>query len=103
MKVTRLGNELVAVNGIIQSVHSYMVQIDLIIFHQAPQLGDRVSITVGNARLDHEGNGTQLAFQMPSNEAVQFEHFMARVWDNRDNPTVRDQLEKLKIVMELIR
>lgn len=103
MKVTRLGNELVAVNGIIQSVHEYMIQLDLVIFHRAPDLGDRVSITVGNARLDHEGNGAQLAFQMPSNEAVQFEYFMHRVWDNRDNPTVRDQLEKLKIVMELIR
>lgn len=101
--MTKMGYELVIVNGIVQSVHEYMVQLDLIIFHRAPALGDRISITVGNARLEHEGNGSRTVFEMPSNEGVKFEQFMAKVWDNRDNPTVRDQLEKLKIVMELIR
>lgn len=103
MTEPRLSCEIVVVNGIIQSVHEYMVQLDLIIFHRAPQLGDRISISIGNARLEHEGNGSRTVFEMPSNEGVKFEQFMARVWDKRDNPTVRDQLEKLKIVMELLR
>ena len=103
MKTTTLGYELVSVNGIIQSVSAYMLQGDVLIFHQAPDIGDRISISMGNAQLNHVGNGNRTVFELPNNEAVKFEQFMSRVWDNRDNPTVRDQLEKLKIVMELIR
>jgi hypothetical protein len=103
MKITGLNYELVAVNGIIQSVGAYMVQGDVLIFHQAPQIGDRISITIGKIRTEHEGNGSRTVFEMPNNEGLQFEQFMARVWEHRDNPTVKDQLEKLKIVMELVR
>ena len=104
MKTTTLSYELVSVNGIIQSVGAYtIISSDILRFHQAPEIGDRISISVGNAQLNHVGNGSRTVFEMPSNEAVKFEQFMTKVWENRDNPTVRDQLEKLKIVMELIR
>ena len=95
--------ELVSVNGIIQSVGAYMIQGDVLIFHRAPDIGDRISISMGNAQLNHEGNGSRTVFEMPNNEAVKFEQFMARVWEHRNNPTVKDQLEKLKVIMELIR
>ena len=104
MKTTTLSYELVSVNGIIQSVGNYSILNNgMLKFHRAPGLGDRVSISVGNAQLNHEGNGSRTVFEMPNNEAVKFEQFMSRVWEYRNNPTVRDQLEKLKIVTELIR
>lgn len=101
--MTSMSYELVAVNGIIQGVGAYMIQGDVLIFHQAPDMGDRISITIGKTRTEHEGNGSRTVFEMPNSEAFQFEQFMERVWNYRDNPTVKDQLEKLKIVMELIR
>jgi len=101
--VEKLMNELVAVNGIIQSVNQYMKISDRIIFHQAPEAGAIISIMSEEERFEYRADGSTYAFPWPVSERAMYKQFMEEVYKNRDNPTVKDQLEKLKVVMELVR
>jgi hypothetical protein len=94
---------MVAVNGIIQSMNQYMKISDRIIFHQAPPPGSTIYIMTEEERFDYEGDGVTYAFPWPASDRAQYKEFMELVYQKRDNPTVKDQLEKLKIVMELVR
>jgi hypothetical protein len=96
-------SELVAVNGMIQSVHQYMKVSGSIIFHQAPQAGALISIMTEEDRFDYEADGSTYTFPWPVSDRSKFKWFMEEVYKNKDNPTVKDQLEKLKAVMELVR
>ncbi len=96
-------NELVSINGLLQSMSQYMKIGDSIIFHQAPQAGADISIITEEQRLNYEGDGSTCVFSWPATDRSQYKHFMEEVYKNKDNPTVKDQLEKLKIVMELVR
>jgi hypothetical protein len=95
--------ELVTINGIILSIQQYMKIGDKIIFYEAPELGSGISIISEAQRLDYKGDGFTCTFPWPQNDKALFKQFMDSVYENRNNPTVKDQLEKLKIVMELIR
>lgn len=95
--------EMVAVNGIIQSTHQYMKVSDRIIFHQAPPPGSTIYLMTEEQRFDYEGDGFTYAFPLPPSDRRIYKEFMEEVYQKRDNPTVKDQLEKLKIVMELVR
>jgi hypothetical protein len=96
-------SEIVSVNGLLQSMSQYMKIGDSIIFHQAPQAGAVISILTEEQRLDYEGDGSTCVFSWPQSDRSQYKHFMEEVYKYKDNPTVKDQLEKLKIVMELVR
>lgn len=96
-------NELVSVNGIIQSINQYMKVGDLIIFHQAPEVGSYISILTEEERFDYDGDGSTYTFSLPASERRRYKEFMEEVYKNKDNPTIKDQLEKLKAVMELVR
>lgn len=95
--------ELVSVDGILQSRHAYMVVGDSIVFHSAPPFGSYISVMMDRHRTDFEGDGSSVVFPVAVSPEMQFKQFMDKVWENRDNPTVKDQLERLKVVMELIR
>jgi hypothetical protein len=95
--------ELVSIDGIIQGANAYTVLNGFIRFKNAPPAGSAVNIRNNLLNVTYEGNGTQVVFDMPITEEVKYKLFMTKVWENRDNPTVKDQIEKLKIVMELIR
>lgn len=96
-------NELVTINGIILSMQQYMKIGEKIIFYEAPQSGSGISIITEGERLDYKGDGFTCTFPWPQNDKARFKQFMDSVYENRNDPTVKDQLEKLKIVMELIR
>ena len=97
--------ELVSVNGILQSKHEYVVQDTCIIFHTAPQPLANICVNIKGSMVTYTGNGTNCVFSIPLElrDEFEFKQFMENVWKHRDNSTVKDQLEKLKIVMELVR
>lgn len=95
--------ELVSVNGILQSRHAYMVVGDCIVFHSAPPAGSEIAIMIDRCRTEDVGNGTTVVFPVAISPELQFKQFMDKVWEQRENPTVKDTLEKLRVVMELVR
>lgn len=100
-----MNGELVVINGIIQSVSEYTVtNNNQIVFRNAPQSDSHVSIiTDDHNRLDYRGDGLTTTFQGPSNDKAKFREFMNEVYNHRKNPTVKDALERLQIVMELVK
>ncbi len=96
-------NELVVVNGILQARHAYMRSGDSVVFHTAPGAGSEVSIIMDDARFEYVGDGSTFVFHGTPSPRMQFRKFMEEVYEHQDNPTVKDQLEKLKIIMELVR
>lgn len=96
--------EIVIINGIIQARAEYHINANTIVFHNAPQAGSTINIlTEDNERLDFHGDGSSCVFAGPASEKAKFRQFMTEVYNKKDDPTVKDQLEKLKIVMELVR
>ncbi len=95
--------ELVVVNGILQARHAYMRSGDSVVFHTAPGAGSEVSIIMDDARFEYVGDGSTFVFHGTPSPRMQFRKFMEEVYEHQDNPTVKDQLEKLKIIMELVR
>jgi len=97
--------ELVSVNGIMQSTYAYIVQDTSIIFRVAPPPMAEVNVSIQGTNITYTGNGTNCVFNLPSDIRLEmeFKQFMHQAWLNRHNPTVKDQLEKLKVVMELVR
>lgn len=96
-------SELVAIDGIVQARSQYMVSGDNIVFHIAPPCGSRVCIMSEDSRFDYEGTGTTYVYPGASSERTRYKQFMEDVYDKRLNPSVKDALEKLKVVMELVR
>jgi hypothetical protein len=96
-------SELVVINGIIQHKHAYMVSGDSIVFHTAPPNRSDVSILMDDTRYEYIGDGTTFVFQGTPSGRMKFRKFMEEVYEKKDDPTVKDALEKLKIVMELVK
>lgn len=95
--------ELVVVNGILQASYAYMMSGDSVVFHQAPPSGSDISILMDDTRYEYTGDGVTLVFPGLPTSRMNFRKFMEEVYEKRDDPTVKDQLEKLKMVMELVR
>lgn len=95
------------INGIMQSTEMYSVEDISIKFHQAPSKGDdvRVVLPIPSTSVRYMGDGEKCVFTLPSDvgKEIMFKEFMDSVWKHRNNPSVKDQLEKLKIIMELVR
>ena len=96
-------SELVVVNGILQGKYAYMLSGDSVVFHSAPPAGSEVAIIIDDTRFEYVGDGSTFVFQGTPSARMQFRKFMEEVYEKKDDPTVKDQLEKLKIVMELVR
>lgn len=96
-------NELVVLNGIIQSPHAYMMSGNTVVFHSAPEKGVEVSIVMDEHRYSYVGDGSTFVFPGAPSDRMQFKKLMEDVYEKRNDPAVKDQLEKLKIVMELVR
>ncbi len=96
-------SELVAVDGIVQSRSQYMISGDNIVFHVAPPYGSMICVMSEDGRTDSQGDGSTFVFPGVTSERIKFKQFMDSVYEKRLDPTVKDQLEKLKIVMELVR
>lgn len=82
-----------------------MVQDTCIIFHIAPQPLAKICVNIKGSMVTYTGNGTNCVFSIPTElrDEFEFKQFMDNVWKHRDNPTVKDTLGKLRVVMELIR
>jgi hypothetical protein len=80
-----------------------MVSGDSIVFHVAPSWNAEVSIIMDETTYSYTGDGSTFVFQGTPSYRMQFRKFMEEVYEKRDDPTVKDQLEKLKVVMELVR
>ena len=96
-------SELVVINGIIQAHHAYMMSGNTVVFHSAPERGSEVSIIMDEHTYNYVGDGNTFVFPGAPSGRMQFKRFMEEVYEKRDDPTVKDALEKLKIVMELLR
>lgn len=96
-------SELVVINGILQGKYAYMLSGDSVVFHTAPPAGSEVSILMDDTRFEYVGDGSTFVFQGTPSSRMKFRKFMEEVYEKKDYPTVKDALEKLKIVMELVR
>jgi hypothetical protein len=96
---------LIIVNGIIQSSHEYIITDGKVAFHRVPPPDSTVTIRIRNKTISHQCNGFINVFSIPEEiiEEMRFQDFFKKVWIHKDNPSVKDQLDKLKVVMELIR
>lgn len=100
----------VTVNGIVQSPSAYHIDNDdRLIFNQAPSAGDNINVIlsqgdVNGPVLAFNGNGTQHVFDVEgNNELLKFNRLMNDIRKHKDKPAVKDLLEQLQIVTELLR
>jgi hypothetical protein len=97
---------LISINGILQSDGShYITNDDSLIFSEAPVTGSRIVIQYHNGLTRYfEGNGSQHIFPMGGHtEIMKFDRLMRDITKHKDNPAVKDLLEQLQIVTELLR
>jgi hypothetical protein len=100
----------VTVNGIVQSSSEYHIDDNNnLVFRQAPAAGDCVNIilsqgAINSPTLSFTGNGTQNVFFVEdNNELMRFNRLIDNVRKHRDTPAVKDLLEQLQVVTELLR
>jgi hypothetical protein len=100
----------ITVNGIVQSSSEYHIDDNNnLVFSQAPAAGDRINVVfsqgeVSGPVLAFNGNGTQNVFVVEgNNELLKFNRLMNDIRKHKDKPAVKDLLEQLQIVTELLR
>ena len=96
----------VTINGIVQYDDSYYVTYDdRLIFAEAPPTGSSINITYNYGTIQNlRGNGTQNVFPVEGNiEQAKFSRLMRDITKHKDNPAVKDLLEQLRVVTELLR
>jgi hypothetical protein len=100
----------VTVNGIVQSSSDYYIDDnDRLIFNQAPSAGDNINVVFSQGEVNgpvlvFNGNGTQNVFVVEGNtELLKFNRLMNDIRKHKDKPVVKDLLEQLQIVTELLR
>lgn len=83
----------------------YIVDRSCISFTQPPRYGDRIHVMTPNAGVDFYGNDVTFRFEMPkvlrNSEIV--EQLMHDLTKYMDHPTVKDQLERLQVVLALVK
>jgi ribosomal protein L30/L7E len=96
---------LVIANGIIQSSHEYIISDGKVVFWRVPPPDSTVTIRIRNKTISHQCNGFINVFPIPEEiiEEIRFQEFFKNVLIHKDNPAVKDQLEKLKAIVELLR
>ena len=97
---------LISINGIVQYDGShYITNDDHLIFSEAPSIGSRIVVQYYNGSQRYfEGNGSQHVFPLDGHTAItQFDRLLRDITKHKDNPAVKDLLEQLRIVTELLR
>ena len=99
-------NGLITVNGIVQyDENHYITNNDCLIFNEAPSMGSSIVIQYHNGSTKYfEGNGSQNVFPIDGHtEITKFYRLIKDITKHKDNPAVKDLLEQLRIVTELLR
>ena len=83
----------------------YVVDREYMSFTQAPRYGDRIHVMTPNANADFYGNDVTFRFPMPTviQKSEVLEGLMHDLDEYMDHPTVKDQLERLQVVLELVK
>lgn len=96
-------NVVVSVNGVRIHWSDYTFVNDSIVFTQAPPAISIIEIQVHNSVMNHLGDGFTVKFDTtPLTKAQEFRDMFDKIWKHRDNPTIKDQLEKLQTLVELV-
>ena len=101
----------VTINGIVQSPSEYDIDANNnIVFNEAPPIGSYINIIFTNQftngpTLSLKGNGSVNVFNIShdNNEHIKFNKLVNDIVKHKDNPAVKDLLEQLHIVTELLR
>lgn len=85
--------------------HDYSIAKERIRFSQAPRYGDRIQIATANASCEFYGNDVQIDYPIPEplRKSVGLEQLITDLLEYMDHPTVKDQLERLQVVLELVK
>lgn len=95
---------LVFIDGIYQAAGHGYVQVNRSIkFHTAPPTGSDVVIKLDDSVQSYKGDGVTVKFGLGVMTNTQhWNDFMHKVWTHRENPTVKDVLERLQVVVTLV-
>jgi hypothetical protein len=97
---------IVSINGILQAAASYKETSERIVFRQAPAAGDTIQIVASDGvnfseYITYEGNGVTYIFHLP--EVENFYQFMNDLEEYKDHPAVKDQIEKMQVILALVK
>jgi hypothetical protein len=99
-------HHLVSINGIIQADAAYKEAETYIMFRNAPPAGSDVYIVASDGgsyskSVYHEGDGTRCFFTLP--EKHHFRVFLEDLETYKDHPAVKDQIERLQVILALVK
>lgn len=98
---------LVYIDGFLLQVNiDYQVVSNMVMFKQAPPRGSQVQITDGSLSgstryVSYQGDGARVVFSTP--EQSEFNDLIDDLATYRDHPTVADVVERLKVVLALVK
>lgn len=96
-------NTHVSVNGVRIHWTDYTFVNNSIVFTQAPPASSLIEIQIHNSVMAHMGDGTTVMFDTTRlTKAQEFREMFEKIWKHRNNPTIKDQLEKLQVLVELV-
>lgn len=94
---------IISINGIVQIPGvDYHLGKDSVVFLQAPQRGSSITImTEKGVLMNVIGDGSTYLFRYIDEESSKITEMLEQAFKHRDVPAVADQLERLKVVVEL--
>lgn len=96
----------VSLNGVhLIPQHDYTVKDNHVVFTEAPRIGDFIQLASSNYKMAMYGNDFSYKFPIPIEvvRAQQLEELTADLAIYMDHPTVKDQLDQLRVAIELVR
>lgn len=96
----------VGINGVIlMPGHDYHIDQDYVVFSQAPHIGDKIQMVSKSYRYDVYGNDFSYKYPIPKEmkNAHRIESLIEDLVQYMDHPSVQDQLDRLQVVIELVR
>lgn len=94
----------VYVDGVMQHDHEYSIINDRIMFRDAPSALSTITIVDGigqDIKITHRADGSTLCFATPEQSA--FDRLIVDLTKYRDHPSVKDMIERLQVVLALIK
>lgn len=95
--------ELISINGLLIPMTEYTLFGRSIIFREQPAVGDMVSIIINEDKIEHVASGVTTIFSLPPETESDFKRLTEDLYKHKNNPTVKDYLDKLRVVVELLR
>jgi hypothetical protein len=85
--------------------HDYNIAKERIRFSQAPRYGDLIQLATPTSTCQFYGNDVQMDYPIPDSlkKSVGLEQLISDLLEYMDHPTVKDQLERLQVVLELVK